>query len=248
MVINLQGIEHFQKDINYQDLAAETPKFILVLDGCTGINPDEEESNHKNSTFSEVGTRMFAQLFSSLPNFDNLEKFEENVKYTFDKMIKQLKEWYSDPRKLDKFIDRNLLFTILVCFDTDDAYIVKTYGDGYIITINSNNDISYIRLNYGKASPYYAYKYCSYDVSQRLKEYEFKTYTFSKEKFNSVGIATDGIKPIDEYELRNYDKLLIRGASKERLKTEITMNRNRFYDDVTIGIFNNGGKVDEKNT
>lgn len=235
MVINLQGIKHFQDGINYQDLAIETSKLILVLDGCT------------KSKSSEVGIRLFCELFSTLPGYEDVEKFEENVKFTFERMIEQLKVWFDNAQKLDKFIDRNLLFTIIACFNTEDAYVVKTFGDGYIITVNSNNDISYIKLNYGEKPPYYAYKYCSYDEAQKFKDYEVKTFVFSKDKFKFIGASTDGIKLIVENELYEYDKLIKNREGKAVFETEIRMDSNRFFDDVTLGIFYNGGKLDGKN-
>ena len=52
------------------------------------------------------------------------------------------------------FIVNNMLFTIIACFELEDKFVVKYIGDGYIITVNSDDMVSYIRLSYGKRPPY----------------------------------------------------------------------------------------------
>ncbi len=117
MIINLQGYGHFTDSINNQDYAYETPNFILVLDGCS------------ESKYSEAGTRLFTQLFTTLKNYEKEEKFEENVKITFERLIKQLTSWFKDEDELQDFIMENMLFTILGCFKKDNEYVVKLFGD-----------------------------------------------------------------------------------------------------------------------
>ena len=123
MIISSQGFGHFTKGLNNQDFGIETPRMLLVLDGCSGAK------------YSEVGTRLFAQLLLRKEDFDNYEKFEENVKLIFEKIIKKVKEDYPNRDELEKdFIMENLLFTIIACFKTTDKYIVKLFGDGYIVS------------------------------------------------------------------------------------------------------------------
>ena len=64
MIITSQGFGHFTRGLNNQDFGIETSRMLLILDGCSGAK------------YSEVGTRLFAQLFSRKEEFDNLEKFE----------------------------------------------------------------------------------------------------------------------------------------------------------------------------
>lgn len=165
---------HFQQDINNQDFAIETSKFILLLDGCS------------EAKYSESGTRLFSQLFKTLDDYENMEDFESNIKRTFDKLISQLKGWYKNTNELEEFIMDNLLFTMIACFDSNDSFIVKIFGDGYIVSQNVNGNISYIKLSYGKRPPYFAYKYCSSKIKKLYKDLEFKTFTFSKDKFKKV--------------------------------------------------------------
>ena len=47
MIISSQGFGHFTQGLNNQDFGIETPRMLLVLDGCSGAK------------YSEVGTRLF---------------------------------------------------------------------------------------------------------------------------------------------------------------------------------------------
>lgn len=230
MLINLQGYGHFQDGKNNQDFGFEEENMILIVDGCT------------ECAYSESGGRMFAQLFKTLPEHDNPQKFEQNIKLTFDNTIKWLKEWYKDKENLENFIQDNLLFTIIGLFDMKDSFEVRAYGDGYIFSINQNNILSYMRLNYGKRPPYYAYNYCSKDIKEIFKNYKMKSFTFPKKMFKNIGIATDGIQPIAKGIVSQVDKLIKNNGTKEETQNAIIEDHYLFYDDVTLGILNNGGK------
>jgi len=65
MIITSQGFGHFTQGFNNQDFGIETSRMLLILDGCSGAK------------YSEVGTRLFAQLFSRKEDADNLENFEK---------------------------------------------------------------------------------------------------------------------------------------------------------------------------
>lgn len=236
MIVNSQGFGHFTQNINNQDFAYETPRMLLVLDGCSGAK------------YAEVGVKLFAQLFSRKEEKENVDKFESNVKDIFDELIESMKKFYPNPTELEeKFIMENLLFTIIACFDVGDKYIVKMFGDGYIITQNMCNMISYMRFSYGNCPPYFAYTYCkNVDI---FEGYSFKTFEFSKKLFKKVGIASDGILPIVKGKI-NIDDCIVRG-DKTSIDLEIKLNHRNFYDDVTmafLGFTNNlGGKRDEEN-
>ena len=109
MIISSQGFGHFVQGLNNQDFGIETPRMLLVLDGCSGAK------------YSEVGTRLFAQIFTRKEECDNHEKFEDNVKEVFDEIIGMMKKYYPTKDDLEKeFIMENLLFTIIACFETED--------------------------------------------------------------------------------------------------------------------------------
>lgn len=72
MIITFQGFGHFTQGLNNQDFGMETSRMLLILDGCSGAK------------YSEVGTRLFAQLLSKKEEWDNVEKFEDNVESVND--------------------------------------------------------------------------------------------------------------------------------------------------------------------
>lgn len=233
MVISLQGLWHCNVNLNNQDCIFKNDKMILVLDGCT------------QATYSDAGTRLFIQYFKSLKDFDNVDMFEENVNNVFEKIVKQGKEWF-DEEKLKEYLQENFLFTILACFKKDNDFIVKVFGDGYIVTQNYNNRVSYIALSYGdmtekgKLPPYFAYKYCDVELDC-IDEFKFKTFIFNTSKFKKVGVATDGIKPIAMGHLKDFNSCIINGYIDEEIMYLLQKHRNLFDDDCTIGLLNNGG-------
>lgn len=228
MTISKQGDGHYQDGINNQDFFyfKEGENLKMVLDGCS------------QAKYSEVGTRLFVQLFSLLPNRLDLECFEENVKKTFDNLLESFKLLYPTQEALEDFIMDNLLFTILACFETEDSFIVKMFGDGYIVTVNNQDRVSYLKYYYGRRPPYFVYKYCSLSDCDVFKDYNFKTYTFSKKDFKKVGIASDGIAPIARGDLKqNFDNMIVSELDVDyKAESLITANVYLFQDDVTISI------------
>lgn len=226
MIISSQGFGHFTKGLNNQDFGIETPRMLLVLDGCSGAK------------YSEVGTRLFAQLLLRKEDFDNYEKFEENVKSIFEKIIKKVKEDYPNRDELEKdFIMENLLFTIIACFKTTDKYIVKLFGDGYIVSQNKKGQISYMRYSYGQCPPYFAYKYCSGEEFECYKKANFKTFEFDRNVFHKIGIGSDGIMPMAKGEIRGFDSFIV-ANNNVMIESAIRNNRQSFFDDVTFAFFN----------
>lgn len=221
MKINKQGIGHYQDGVNNQDFFYEKENLKMVLDGCSA------------GAYTEIGTRLFVQLFDLLPEKFNVDSFEDNVKKIFDELLDKFSFWYKTQEELENFIMENLIFTIIACFETEDEFIVKLFGDGYIVTVNQCDRVSYMKHYYGRIVPYFVYRYCE---NNSFKECNFKTFTFSKKEFKKVGIATDGISPIaTEYIKTNFDGLLT-----SKLDTEysaegiISANIQYFHDDVTI--------------
>ncbi len=226
MIITSQGFGHFTQGLNNQDFGMEMKRMVIVLDGCSGAK------------CSEIGTRLFAQLFSRKEEAENVEKFEDNVKSVFDDLIEMMKKYYPTQEDLEQeFIMNNLLFTIIACFETETEFIVKMFGDGYIVTQNAYDCISYIKFSYGKYPPYFAYKYCNIE---NYKDYQFKTFTFDKKAFKKIAIASDGIMPIAKGEVNGLDNCIVDG-NVVVVEMGIKNQRQSFYDDVTIATF--GGKL-----
>lgn len=228
MIISSQGFGHFTQGLNNQDFALESPRMLLVLDGCSGAK------------YSEIGTRLFAQLFSRKEEWDSVEKFEDNVKSVFDEIVAMMERYYPVRKELEEeFIMENLLFTIIACFKTESQYIVKLFGDGYVITQNSRNHVSYIKFAYGKCPPYFAYKYCNLQGLD-FSNYEFKTFYFDRSVFQNVAIATDGVMPIVKEGNKMADKDIVNGK-KAGVQMAIQDKRQSFSDDVTIASFGGEG-------
>ncbi len=229
MILTTQGFGHFTNGINNQDFGIESGKMLLVLDGCSAAK------------YAEAGTRLFGQLFSRKEEWDNLDKFEDNVKSVFDDIIRMAEKYYPDQNSLERdFIMENLLFTIIACFEQENQYVVKLFGDGYIATQNIKGAVSYVKFSYGKCPPYYAYKYCTLP-NLDFSEYEFKTFCCKKDEFQKVAIATDGIQPIVLNNEKDFDKGFATG-NIGLMELVVKGGRTGFQDDVTFGMFVEGGK------
>ena len=216
MLLSLQGFGHFVLNINNQDAAIETDRMVLILDGCSGA---------KNA---EVGTRLFTQLFSRKEGYSDLNNFELNIKNLFEEILRFTKQYYDSEEELEKFIMDNLLFTIIALFEEEDRYVVKIFGDGYVITQNCDGNISYIRFSYGKYPPYYAYKYCK---DMEFEGKEFHTFEFPKDQFSRIFIGTDGVMPLAK-SIINFDPYF--KTSKVAMENMLTANRQKLDDDTTI--------------
>jgi hypothetical protein len=202
-----------------QDFFLADKNLLLITDGCS------------EGEFSEVGTRLFAQMFSQLDNKHNLDKFEENVEVVFSKICSLAAN--DSQEALTQFIVHNMLFTIIACFELEDRFVVKFIGDGYIITVNSENLVSYIRLSYGKTPPYYAYN--KVPAGTYNKPLEFKTFEFDKKDFKKVGIASDGFTPIAEKRIPDDFTPYFLGKKTEYTPEGIIRsNANMFSDDITL--------------
>ena len=216
MRICRQGNGHYLNGLNNQDFCYMENNLKLVTDGCS------------SAEFSEVGTRLFVQAFAKLPNRFDVNEFEENVRKAFESILS-----ITTPEDANDFIANNLLFTIIACFETEDKFIVKFIGDGYIITVNHEDVVSYTRLFYGKTPPYFAYtKIPTTTYEEPLK---FKTFEYPKKDFKLVGIASDGIAPIADKKLDvDFDDLVLGTDTKYSPEGIIRSNQSQFFDDITI--------------
>lgn len=219
MQICKQGNGHYLNGINNQDFYYSEKNLKMLMDGCS------------DGKFSEVGTRLFYQLFSALDNRFDIERFEENVSLVFGRIIDFFSA--SNPQNIANYIVDNMLFTIVACFEQEDKFVVKYLGDGYIITVNEDDMISYIRLSYGKMPPYFAYNLLSADSYS--KKLEFKTLEFSKFDFKKIGIASDGIAPIVRNKMsEDFEKIILGEETKYTPEGVVKSNHSIFFDDVTI--------------
>lgn len=225
-VVCKTGADHIFANKNNHDYAFNLLNMKVVTDGCG------------SGKHSEIGTRLFAQLFARKAKeyYQKKEAIcEENFIETIDSIFCKMLKICND----STFIFENYCFTILVCFELEDEFVVYSCGDGYIIKQNDEG-ISFDELDDGEYPCYYAYNFIT-DKSC-LKEYkdgvEFKITRFSKKEYLNVGVATDGLRftenlgTVEKNKLNTY---LQEGKSK---MIEVLINRNNkyrmFHDDISI--------------
>lgn len=221
------GSDHIFGNKNNHDFAFNLLNMKVVMDGCG------------SGKHSEVGTRLFGQLFSRKVKeyFDKgesicEENFIEIVNNIFEKMLTLCDD--------TSFIFQNYCFTILVCFEFEDEFVVYSCGDGYIIKENDEG-ITFDKLDDGEYPCYYIYNFI--EDKSSLKEYkegvEFKISRFSKAEYFNVGVASDGFRYSEnllDVEKAKLMKFLHEGKGPQ---IEVLINRNNrknemFHDDISI--------------
>ena len=221
------GSDHKFANMNNHDFAFNLLNMKIVTDGCG------------SGKHSEVGTRLFGQLFArkSKEYFDKGESIcEENFIEIVNSIFEKMLELCSDT----SFIFQNYCFTILVCFELEDEFVVYSCGDGYIIKENEEG-IFFDELDDGEYPCYYIYNFIT-DKSA-LKEYKegvsFKVTRFSKSEYSNVGVASDGLRYSEnllDVEKSKLMKFLHEGKGSQ---IEVLINRNNlrnemFHDDISI--------------
>ncbi|MBQ3544750.1 MAG: protein phosphatase 2C domain-containing protein [Lachnospiraceae bacterium] len=221
------GSDHNFANMNNHDFAFNLLNMKVVTDGCG------------SGKHSEVGTRLFGQLFArkSKEYFDKGESIcEENFINVVNSIFEKMLELCNDT----SFIFQNYCFTILVCFEFEDEFVVYSCGDGYIIKENEEG-IFFDELDDGEYPCYYIYNFIT-DKSV-LKEYKegvnFKVTRFSKSEYINIGVASDGLRYSEnllDVEKNKLVKFLHEGKGPQ---IEVLINRNNrknemFHDDISI--------------
>lgn len=228
VVVSKMGSDHNFANMNNHDYAFNLLNMKVVLDGCG------------SGKHSEVGTRVFAQLFARKAK-EYVEKGEsincDNFVEVVDSVFKKMLELCSDT----SFIFQNFCFTILVCFELEDEFVVYSCGDGFIIKENEEG-ISFEELDDGEYPAYYIYNFI--ENKDALKEYKegvsFKVAHFSKTEYTNVGVATDGLRFFEnllEVEKNKMMRFLHDGIGPgiEKLINRNNLQRNgMFHDDISI--------------
>ena len=222
------GSDHIFGNKNNHDFAFNLLNMKIVMDGCG------------SGRHSEVGPRLFAQLFARQVKkyFDKGESIcEDNFIDVVDSIFVKMLKLCNDTN----FILENYCFTILVCFELEDEYVVYSCGDGYIIKENEEG-IFFDKLDDGEYPCYYVYNYIT-DKSI-LSEYkdgvEFQVTRYSKADYFNVGVASDGLRYAENlYEVET-NKLMHylhegKGPQIEKLINRNNNNRSgMFHDDISI--------------
>ena len=211
------GSYHVRERLNNQDSVVNHGKIKLVADGCGG------------EPYSEVGSRLFTQLIKEEESYITEKNFVKVVSEIFERMTVLF--------NTDELVDKNLLFTIIACIETEDSYKVFCCGDGFIITYNGRH-VDFIEISNGKYPHYFAYNYIK-DKST-LGEYasgmKFDVFEFPKSEYEKIGVATDGLRFF--YSLRDESQLYLLRALKNGndkfVENIIKSESSTFADDITI--------------
>lgn len=208
MFINKIGMEHLESGMNCQDYGREGEGWAVVCDGCS-------EGKH-----SEVGAKLYCHLV-------------DNWKFPFENIKKMIELIGNEPKTLRDYLS----FTILELSDSDSEAVVRYCGDGYIILQDHDGNITFEELSDGEYPKYYIYNYISDEYLKHYKDgVSFSQKTYSKEKYDKVGIASDGLRYILQADEELKQEFINCLKSGKELKTKLFINRNHkiFKDDVTI--------------
>ena len=217
------GSAHIFDDKNNQDFVLSLPDIKAVFDGCGSCK------------FSEIGSRLFAELIL----FDK-EKLKEDfilkIWQTFDNLKNNFKELVGEAN-IDTFLIHNLSFTILACLETETEFVVYSAGDGYIL-LDKDDEILLEKLDDGEYPEYYVYNFI--ENRDNLMHYQdgvyFNVKRFSKEEYKNVGIATDGLRFIEELNSADKNRMLdaLHLGKKGLVEKIINRNSEIFKDDISI--------------
>jgi len=232
MIINMIGSDHVRDGMNKHDMAFEMDKLKVVTDGCG------------SGMYSEVGVTLFQNYFMNEINHirkannagEDFE-IERYITHTIDNFFNDLfykhRGTFGNTESFmynDTFIYNHLLFTILVCVEKDDKFIVYSAGDGFILAQNKENTLELIELDAGVEYPaYYVYNFIknkgsmfAHDDGVKIKRQEFL-----KDEYTNVGVASDGIRFISELFANDRDEFKSYIVDQREGKAEMFIKKNQ---------------------
>ena len=219
LAVSKAGWDHISDQKPNQDgiLNFEEENLKLVLDGC---------GSHKKS---HIGVGLFTDALSGYVGLT-----PENFEPTVDKIFLDLVSLLTTDIKMLE----NLSFTILACFEKPDEYVVLSCGDGFIIADNGHR-LKLINLDErGDNSPdyYVANLVDSRLLSRNQSGVSFKKTVFSKKDYVNIGVATDGLRYLDELSAAERYQFLHNLAARNQAQVAATINKVQkfFRDDITI--------------
>lgn len=221
-------IGYDKNDPQYPKYAENHNKIKVVMDGCGSCE------------YSLIGVLMFEQEFKKRAAEMEISpnNLEDVIKEIFHKML-----------QFDngvQFILDNYLFTILICFEYEDRFEVCTCGDGFILYVH-NGQVFFQEIEggekneEGKVLPNY-FAYDLDEVKGKLANYkngtEFELYTFEKERFSNVGVASDGLRFCRSLEAEEKSQLfsVIYYRLPIGLERFLEKHKGLFMDDFSISI------------
>lgn len=212
----------FGKKTN-QDYAVSTQNIAVILDGCG------------SGKHSEVGSSRMGEVIRKNSMKLNEMNFESFVNTTLNRFL-------MEDTSEDEFISK-YQFTVLACIETFVEFIVFTAGDGFIITVDNSNNIRYIQIDNniniaeGEAPQYIAYNLNPNPLRYNSNVY-FDKMRFTKLKYKSIYVASDGFRFILDAKFPENEKKIIENALIQRDQSTIEMvlqrNQSKIYDDISI--------------
>lgn len=210
------------KSVN-QDYAISTENIAVVLDGCGSVEHSEIGSSRMGEAFRENSTKL---------NEKNFESFANNTLYRF------LKEDTSEEKFVSEF-----QFTIVACIETKNNFVVLTAGDGFIITVDKSNNVRFIQLDNdvnianGEAPEYIAYNLNPSPSLYNSNVYFYKL-QFSKSKYSSVYVTSDGFRFVLDKRFPENERIMIKDAliqrDQETIEAVLKRNQSKILDDISI--------------
>ncbi len=210
------------KTVN-QDYAVATDNLAAVLDGCG------------SGEHSEIGATRMGKAIRKNSNNINEHNFEDFVNNTMNDF---LMEDTSEERFINEF-----QFTVVACIESEKDFIVLVAGDGFVITVDILNHVRYIQLDNdvnvanGEAPEYIAYNF-NPNLSRYNRNVYFDKMRFSKSKYSSIYVASDGFRFILDDKFPIEERKLIQNALIQRDQKTIEMvlkrNHSKILDDISI--------------
>lgn len=208
MFVNKIGRAHMMDGRNCQDFGMVSEGKKLVCDGCS-------QGRH-----TEVGAKAFVHLVQR--GYGILEAFE--------RLLELFGQSAGDIRDF-------LCFTILMVEEDENGFRVLYCGDGYVMLEDLEGRIRYQKLSDGEYPKYLAYNYVEKELLKYYQEgVKIGELYFSKEQYQRVGVATDGLRFLEGME--DAVKLEFERAFLEdremKVKRLVNKYQTFFQDDVTI--------------
>lgn len=210
------------KTVN-QDYAISTENIAVALDGCGSGEHSEVGSSRMGEAIRKNSTKL---------NEKNFESFANTTLHQF------LMEDTSEERFIAEF-----QFTIVACIETKKDFVVLTAGDGFVITVDNENNVRYIQLDNdvnvanGEAPGYIAYN-LNPSPSRYNSNVYFDKMQFSKSKYSSVYVASDGFRFILDEKFPADERAILEKALIQRDQKTIEMvlkrNQSKILDDISI--------------
>ncbi len=160
--------------------------FVILSDGC---------SSSKNT---DIGARILTQLTAH---------YLRTKLFPVSEMVKRIIYNAELIRNTMGLNVSCLDATLIVSYIVDDYFYVYMYGDGYLITVDLDNEISFCEISYEKNAPYYL----SYELDLYLNSFyeESCPAKYLTNKFGNCTWEPYNLPFIKKLKVSDYKSILI---------------------------------------